>query len=297
VHVVCAAEGAYVPHSAAMLHSVLTHARGRGVTIHYLHSPRLAGSAAERLEEMMAARGGSLELHEIPDGEVAGFPAGHRFTAAMWYRLFLPELLPDTERVLYLDVDTLATDDLRPLWETDMGASWVAAVTNVFERWSEGRPAELGLPGPGAYFNSGVLLMNLAQMRRDGRGEALRAFARERAGGLLWPDQDTLNVVLGERRLPLHPRWNCMNSVLAFPWAAGVFGAEAVEEARARPGIRHFEGPERNKPWHLLSESPGRERYFEHRAATPWPRVRRDGVNPRNVAALLTRPARRRLRA
>jgi lipopolysaccharide biosynthesis glycosyltransferase len=266
LHVACAAEGAYVPHSAAMLHSVLAHRGDLDVQVHYLHSPRLGRSAAARLTALVERGGGSLDLIEIPDGDVAGFPADSRFTAAMWYRLFLPELLPRVERVLYLDADTIVTDSLAPLWETDLGGFWLAAVTNVFEEWSAGRPAELGLADAGHYFNSGVLLLNLGEIRRDGRGETLRELARERGGELLWPDQDTLNLVLGERRKPLHPRWNCMNSVLTFPWSADVFGAEAVEEARSRPGIRHFEGPGRNKPWHPLSRTPGRRHYFAHRA-------------------------------
>jgi lipopolysaccharide biosynthesis glycosyltransferase len=293
IHVSCAAEGAYVRHSAAMLHSVLAHRGGRAVTVHYLHGPRFPAAAGRRLAAMAAAMGGTVAFHRIEDHEVAGLPAEHRFTPAMWYRLLLPERLPSVDRVLYLDVDTLAADDLGPLWETDLRGNWVAAVTNVFEPWAAGRPAELGLPGPQAYFNSGVLLLDLAGLRRDGRGTALRAFVREHGDELLWPDQDALNVVLGERRLPLHPRWNAMNSVLAFPWSADVFGARAVEEARRRPGIRHFEGPGENKPWHLLCSAPGREAYFAHRRGTPWPRVRREGVTPANVA----RRAWRRLRA
>jgi lipopolysaccharide biosynthesis glycosyltransferase len=265
LHVACAAEGAYVPRSLAMLRSVLSHRGKLDVRVHYLHSPRLTDAARTRLMAVVERGGGSLDLLEIPDGDVADFPSDHRFTAAMWYRLFLPELLPHVERVLYLDADTLAVDALRPLWRTDLEGHWVAAVTNVFEPWSVGRPAELGLAAPESYFNSGVLLLNLAEMRRDGRGEALRTCARERGQNLLWPDQDALNIVLGERRLSLHPRWNCMNSVLSFPWSAEVLGADAVEEARARPGIRHFEGPGRNKPWHPLSRAPGRWRWLWHR--------------------------------
>ena len=68
---------------------------------------------------------------------------------------------------------------------------------------------------------------------------------------------------------------------------------DLVEEARRSPAIRHFEGPSVNKPWHLLCEQPGREHYMRHRAATPWPRVRRAGVTPGN----LVRFARRRLSA
>ena len=68
----------------------------------------------------------------------------------MWYRIFLPELLPDVDRVLYLDVDTLAVDSLEPLWATDLGDAPGGAVTNVFmqDRDSRPRPEALGLPGP-----------------------------------------------------------------------------------------------------------------------------------------------------
>jgi lipopolysaccharide biosynthesis glycosyltransferase len=163
-------------------------------------------------------------------------------------------------------------------------------VTNVFQHNHVHRPASLGLPGPEVYFNSGVLLMNLAEMRRDDCTDALRRFAIDNAERLEWPDQDALNCVLGHRRVPLHARWNCMNSVLAFPSAEDVFGHTAVEEARARPGIRHFEGPAANKPWHYRFEQPGRELYAAHRRATPWPDWRPEGAGrvrrwPRGAAA------------
>ena len=295
IHVACAAEGAYVPHSAAMLHSVLVAPGEEPVTIHYLHGPGLPGAVARALAGMVEREGGAIVFHRIGPQELEGLPGDHRYTPAMWYRLFLPERLPAVDRVLYLDADTLVADSLADLWATDMDGHWVAAVTNVFEPWAAHRPAELGLRGPEAYFNSGVLLLDLAALRRDGRGEALRAFARERGAELLWPDQDALNVVLGERRLPLHPRWNCMNALAVFPWSRDVFGAQAVEEALRRPGIRHFEGPGENKPWHLLSTAPDRERYFAHRRATPWPRCRREGISAGNAARLLARGARRRL--
>jgi len=265
----------------ACVGSVLAHAGA--ARVHYLHSPGLPDATAARIRAMVERSGGTISFHRIERDAVAGFPSEHRFTPAMWYRLFLPELLSGVDRVLYLDSDTIVTDYLGELWATDLSEHWVAAVTNVFEPWSEHRPAELGLPGPAAYFNSGVLLFNLAAMRRDGRGEALRELVRTRGAELLWPDQDVLNLVLGERRVALHPRWNCMNSILSFPAAREVFGATAVEEARRRPGVRHFEGPGANKPWHLLCDTPGRRAYFVHRRATPWPRTRREGVTALNA--------------
>ena len=242
LHVACAAEGAYDAHSAAMLHSVTAHAGTRSVQVHYLHGPGFPGPSKEAIGRMLDERGASVSFIEIDRERVSGLPVVSQFTSAMWYRIFLPDLLPDVERVLYLDVDTIVADSLEPLWKTDLEGNYLAAVTNVFLPEHLHRPASLGLAGPRVYFNSGVLLMNLEEMRRDGCTEALRAYAVESGPRIEWPDQDTLNVVLGPRRVPLHPRWNSMNS-MRFPWSVEVFGANAVDEARRRPGIRHFEGP------------------------------------------------------
>jgi lipopolysaccharide biosynthesis glycosyltransferase len=265
-----------------MLHSVLTHRGGHQVVVHYAHGPRFPTSAAERLTEMIEREGGVAHFLAIPDEAVADLPWAAQFTRAMWYRVFLPDLLPDVDRVLYLDADTIAVDSLAPLWATELGDHWLGAVTNVFQQNHLGRPAELGLAGPHVYFNSGVLLMNLAGMRRDGCTVALLEFARSHPE-IEWPDQDTLNVVLGERRLALHPRWNYMNSMTIFPWSAEAFEPGELEEARRRPAIRHFEGPSVNKPWHYLCEGDLGDAYFQHRRQTPWPDCEIDGATLANA--------------
>ncbi|HYZ28605.1 MAG TPA: glycosyltransferase, partial [Thermoleophilaceae bacterium] len=166
----------------------------------------------------------------------------------------------------------------------------IGAVTNVWEPWNAPYEKSLGLAKP--YFNSGVMLMDLERLRGQRATQAIVDYALAHLDRLPWGDQDPLNVVLGESRLELHPRWNCMNSVLYFDEAVAVFGAEAVAEARARPGIRHFEGPSINKPWHYLCRWDGRDDYYRYRARTPWPRVRRAGVTPRNIARRVTRSLR-----
>jgi lipopolysaccharide biosynthesis glycosyltransferase len=271
----CAADGAYAPHSAAMLDSVLEHAGGLDVSVHYLHGPGFPGRTAELIEGMVNGRGGSIAFTSIPDERVEGLPtmAFEGVPSSLWYRVFLAELLPEVDRVLYLDADTIAVDSLAPLWETELGDHYLAAVTNVFMREHAGRAERLGLSGPEAYFNTGVMLLNLELWRRDGLAGAICDYARANSERLGWADQDTMNILLGERRLRLHPRWNVMNSVVGFPWAEEVFGAEAVAEARANPGIRHFEGPSVNKPWHPGCERAMRDLYLEHRRRTPWPEL------------------------
>jgi lipopolysaccharide biosynthesis glycosyltransferase len=222
----------------------------------------------------------------VPDEAVAGFPTAGFTRKATWYRILLPDLLPQVDKLLYLDVDTIVRADVGPLWATDLGDHYVGAVTNVFQWDHVHRPAELGLE-PNEYFNAGVLLMNLAGMRRDGMSRALIDFAKANADRLSWRDQDTLNLVLAKRRLPLHPRWNLMNSVLLFRSAVEVFGAESVKEARENPGIRHFEGQGVNKPWHVECDHADRQLYAELRRATPWPKVKLEGHRVRDRASRL----------
>jgi lipopolysaccharide biosynthesis glycosyltransferase len=292
LHVSCAVVGNYVPHSAAMLHSLLAHRGNAHVRIHYLHDPRLSPLSADRLARMVTDAGGEISFILIADDLVEDLPVLGEFTLATWFRTFLPDLLSDVERVVYLDVDTIVLDSLDPLWQTDLQGQEVAAVTNVFEPEHAHRPAALGLPASQEYFNAGVLLMNLAEMRRRGSGRAIREYGTVHAAEVQWPDQDALNVILGARRLPLHPRWNCMNSVLHFAAAEEVFGREMVEEARARPAIRHFEGPAGNKPWHFMCDRELARPYAVHRRQTPWPRYRREGLTPGNVARKIVRRGR-----
>jgi lipopolysaccharide biosynthesis glycosyltransferase len=291
LEIACAAEGrAYVAHCAAMLHSALTAPGGAGARVHFMHGPDLRPRDVDALAGMVRGLGGAFEPLLVGDERLAGLPTRGFTRKATWYRVFLPELRPDVDRALYLDADLLVLDDLRELWGTDLAGAYLGAVTNVFERHYLGRPAELGLAGPEVYFNAGVLLLDLDRLRADGCSRALIEYGVANRDRLLWRDQDALNVVLGHRRAPLHPRWNCMNAVLSFPWADEVFGAEAVAEARRRPAIRHFEGPDANKPWHVLCDAASRALYLQHRRATPWPRLRLQGRTPRNLLRAARRP-------
>jgi lipopolysaccharide biosynthesis glycosyltransferase len=281
--VACAAEGEYVIHSAAMLHSLLACNPPGSVVIHYLHGPELSSRTRSQLQDMVVRSGGEVNFWEIPGSWCDGLPTEGFTRTATWYRVFLPELLPDVARVLYLDADVLVIDPVAPLWELDMSTKLVAAVTNVLDPQSVDRPTPLELAGPDGYFNAGVMVLNLDLMRRENSSRALYDYGRAHADELAWRDQDALNVILGGSRLPLHPRWNCMNAILVFPWSAEVLGADAVAEAVEQPAIRHFEGPGPYKPWHYLCEREWRDLYRHHRRGTPWPHVRVEGRNPRNM--------------
>lgn len=266
-----------------MLHSLLRRHAGLPVRIDYLHGPDTSRGRRARLQAMVESLGGDIVFHHLDRDLTFGLPVTGYAGRATWYRTFLPELLPDAERVLYLDSDLLVLDSLLPLWHTSLEDHLLGAVSNVLQRHDFERPMKFGLPGKERYFNGGVMLMNLELMRSEHSSEFVLSYARENPELVGWWDQDALNAVLHDRRLDLPPRWNCTNSVMHFPWAEEYFTPAELDAARIHPAIRHFEGPAANKPWHLLCEPEGRRLYRDERRHTPWPRVWPDGASPANL--------------
>lgn len=236
-----------------------------------LHGGDLTDGDADELQGMVERSGGELRLHEVADERLDGLPPIDRFGRVVWMRVLLPDLLPELSRILYLDADTLVTGPLDELWGTELRDAPLAAVPNVVEPALRPHVADLGIADPTTFFNSGVLLFNLAVMRAERSFEAVVEAVDRHRDRLFWPDQDALNVAFAGRWIPLHPRWNAQNSLWAWRgWACEVFGSPAVDEATTAPSIRHFEGPTLSKPWHYLCPHPHVEEYRRTLATTPW---------------------------
>jgi lipopolysaccharide biosynthesis glycosyltransferase len=271
VHVVVMTDDSYAPWCAVTIASCATATDGE-VVFHVLHPAELSSDARDRLRAVAVDRRASIVLHSFDEPALAALPSkGPDWGGKMsWARVLLPELLPDLDRVLYLDADTLVVDSVRPLWDMPMLGAPVAAVANVTEPRMRPHVRSLGLDPIGGYFNAGVLVVNLDQWRAEGAGEAVTAVAQSRET-LPWYDQDALNSVFAGRWRPLHPRWNAQNSLWTWSdWANEIFGDDRVSEARTAPAVLHFEGPHISKPWHYLSTHPYTARYRDVLATTPW---------------------------
>lgn len=68
-----------------------------------------------------------------------------------------PSILP-VDKVIHLDIDTIVCDSLQGLWDTDLTGKWFGLVPER-QTWYK--------PFGERYYNMGVALLNLAQMRED----------------------------------------------------------------------------------------------------------------------------------
>ena len=184
---------------------------------------------------------------------------GH-FRPETYFRLLAPSLLPMADKAIYLDSDLIILDDVAKLFDIDVEGYLLGATRDIdtigqicgYEQ-SVGTylKNELGLTDPMAYFQAGVLLMNLAEFRARTTPDALIALATQRTWR--WLDQDVLNKVVDGDYVRINMRWNllydwkCLRRGRIIACAPADFRAE-YETARANIGIVHYAGPD-DRPW------------------------------------------------
>lgn len=131
-------------------------------------------------------------------------PVSNQYPQEMYYRMLAAHLLPaNVEKIIYLDPDILVINPLRPLWETDLNGCLFAAAAHSGKTELVHSVNRVRLKTQHDYYNSGVLLMDLAAERREIVPEQLFQYAKEHAAELLLPDQDMLNALFGNQILPL----------------------------------------------------------------------------------------------
>ncbi len=268
IEIACSADARYLPHVSAMLHSLLTHTRQRPLRVWLMHGRDLPEDGRARVAAVTSEFGASLEFLRVPDKMAEGFPT-RKFHYSCWYRIMLPELLPQLDRILYLDCDVIVTDDLAPLWSTDLGGKLFGAATNpLFPPIYKTVRETLGIKDFRDYLNSGVLLLDLAQMRAAGTLKQLHTYAMTHPDNSC-PEQDALSVLTRGRWLSLHPRWNTQTTLYDLKPARLPYPEAVIKEALAKPAVVHFNGP--FKPWQLLCKHPLKQLYFDHLRQTSWP--------------------------
>lgn len=176
-----------------------------------------------------------------------------RFTQDTYTPLLMHRLLPELDRVIYMDTDTLIQTSLSELWNIDMNdcsCAGVLGTVNLKSTWDELKTypnAEDFAGVRGKYINDGVMLMNLKWIR-NWNPDAL--FLQMSKKNYHYLEQDIFNITCKDHIRILHPKYNVyayMTQKMYREMVAEGFLVEAeCEEAFAHPAILHYAGP---KPW------------------------------------------------
>lgn len=184
------------------------------------------------------------------------------YSAASLIRLLVPDIFgKEVSRVLYLDSDLIVEADLSELWGIDLAEKALWATQNgddsEFDNLIRSKFPEIEAPEGARYFNSGVLLINLPEWRRQRISERALDILNKHSSRLSFPDQDALNAVVAGNWGRLPSRWNTQIIRLGQPESALL---------RER-GILHYTS---YKPWVPSYSWPAGHRFHRAYLRTGW---------------------------
>ncbi len=169
---------------------------------------------------------------DVPDISVIKARTDYKhITTSACFRLFAPFILKDVDKVIYLDCDLIVLDDIAKLWEYE--PKYVAGVQDPMYRYQARKNRLKHL-----YINSGVMVMNLKNLRKIDWLERIKKTQNGYNLSLL--DQDIINIALGKDIGHLPEKWNVYAKI--YPETT-----YAMIKARENPSIIHWCGNE--KPW------------------------------------------------
>lgn len=135
------------------------------------------------------------------------------FSKTTYFRLYIPELYPQYDKAVYIDSDTIVLTDIANLYNEDMEDNLLAAIPDgavqtvpVFQEYVE---KVVGVIDYNNYFNAGILLMNLKELREYKLQEKF-LYLLEKVKFEVAQDQDYLNRICKGRVKLLDFSWNRM---------------------------------------------------------------------------------------
>lgn len=277
LEVVYASNDGYARHLAASMCSLFDRNRDFPEIRVFVLAMGLSEASRKGLKEIANRYGRILELIDMGDLKSRfSYPVDlGGYDISIMLRLFMGEVLPaSVNRVLYLDCDTIVLQSLNSLWNRDLGEKIIGAVMEptIYPAVRQ----SIDLEPEDAYYNSGVLLVNLAQWRAEGVQEMLLDFWKAKGGKLFASDQDVINGGLKGRICTLPPKYNFFTNYRYFSYRSlkkygpayhAVTKAEFVR-AKHHPVIVHYMGDER--PWIAGNLNHYRRAYEIYLAQTPW---------------------------
>ncbi len=243
VHVACCFDRKMELPFLVLASSLKRHRNGeRKVVLHAFHSDPIAHDLAY----FVGLNSATFELRLQPiENRFHGPPTWpSHLTAASLLRLRLPSVLKDIDRVVYLDCDLVVLNDIATLYDTDLLDLPLAACLDFWlngnppfappgwdaDAWHKFLREVVRLGDSKAYFNAGVMVMDLKRFRDAGLIHAADEFLEQTSYATPFVDQEALNHAVDGAFVRLDRRWNVLAAL-----------------GHADPWIIHYAGP--YKPW------------------------------------------------
>jgi len=217
---------------------------------------------------------------DIPKLDIPEILCSQRWPRSAYTRLFSGQLLPkDIKSILYLDCDTIITNDLSQLENIKIEDKIVYGVKDCIGKLYK---ENIGLSENTVYINAGVLMFNIEKMRNVNMSEKISIFLNKYAKKMFFADQDVLNGIFKGEVGILDPKYDLMTLLYSYSYneirslrkPTAYYSKEEIEEAKKNPYIVHFTTCMLNmRPWFHGSNHPYSRLFDMYWTMSPWSKM------------------------
>ena len=171
-------------------------------------------------------------------------------TTPAYYRLLIPELIPEYDKILYSDVDVIFRDDLEHYYKENIDDYYFAGVdvgVSYRKDIREYLKEVIKLNPENGYYYSGNLIINSKKIRQDGIIPTFRLLAKNK---YKFQDLDVINIACNGHIKPLSPSFCLTNYwyslfVTKRELLEGKYSQTEIQQILEK-SIVHYNGA---KPW------------------------------------------------
>ena len=202
-----------------------------------------------------------------------------RGSYAVYASLILEEILPEVDKVLMIDSDTLVVGSIRSLWQLSLEGNVMAAVPEIglYSKISSSEDYDV-LYKSDLYFNTGVILYDLKAWRENKIGNIISECIRKHNKEFKIVDQTILNLAINDKIYPLELKYNYYTAVHGIKYKTmrshfpvkSVFSEVEFSDAHSSPVIIHFVGFPFERPWFRKGQTPYKDVYISYLQKTSW---------------------------
>lgn len=192
----------------------------------------------------------NIKMIKIDEEEVKNFPQYQkRYPKEIYFRLFATKYLPENiDKILYLDSDTLVINKLDELYNMDFEGNFYIATTHVKKILRKINEVRLRIDDDVPYINTGVLLINLKELRKIDVQKEVCEFVENNSKKLMLPDQDIITALYGEKiKIVDALKYNLGDRDLNIYNLNHIKNPIGLKWVKENTVIIHYYG--RNKPW------------------------------------------------
>lgn len=205
----------YAPFLGVSLKSIIANISSEYKLVIYVLNTEISESNKERISSIVNGSDSvvSIEYVDVADRMDKINNKIHLrdyYTKAIYYRIFIPAMFSQYEKVLYIDCDTVFVGDIAELYNFDLGDKILGAVheeaMSSFDCFGAYSEDFLDVPKMD-YFNSGLLLINTKKYNQESIETKFIDLMLEHKFEVA-PDQDYLNVLLKGKVKHFDVGWN-----------------------------------------------------------------------------------------